>query len=376
MANGNFGDILPNVPPPATFPPSATVTDGSFLAAVIIDQNLKIPVSQNWNFGVQQELPGHGTLDLNYVGSKGGRELRVVNGNPPIPALVNQLIASGVPPAALQGTALFTRYTTTNNSALLEPSVIKSIGNSTYHAFQANFNRRLDHGMQIQAAYTWSHSIDDASDPLKPGLNNRSFPRNSLNLKEERGASDFDLRQRLVINYVVDLPFGKGRAYLKNGVAGRILEGWQFAGITLFQDGLPYDVFGNVDTEHTGFSSRADVIGNTAIPSGSDRTRTGPLATAFGIAPFGRPGNAGRNSFVGPGTINTDLVLSKAQSLTERLSAQLRFEFYNLFNRVQFSQPGNAIADPGTFGVSTATITRPDGTSSNRQIQLALKLMF
>jgi hypothetical protein len=197
-----------------------------------------------------------------------------------------------------------------------------------------------------------------------------------LNLKEERGASDFDLRQRLVLNYVVELPFGKGRAYAKNGVAGRILEGWQFAAISVFQDGLPYDIFGNVDTEHTGFASRADVIGNAAIPSGSDRTRTGPLPTAFAIAPFGRGGNVGRNTFVGPGTINTDLVLSKAQRLTERLSAQLRFEFYNLFNRVQFSQPGNSIANPGTFGVSTSTVTRPDGTSSNRQIQLALKLLF
>ena len=79
---------------------------------------------------------------------------------------------------------------------------------------------------------------------------------------------------------------------------------------------------------------------------------------------------------VGPGTTNTDLVLSKEQSLTERLHAQLRFEFYNLFNRVQFTQPDNNLLDTGTFGFSSTTVTRPDGTSSNRQIQLALKLIF
>jgi hypothetical protein len=79
---------------------------------------------------------------------------------------------------------------------------------------------------------------------------------------------------------------------------------------------------------------------------------------------------------VGPGTVNTDLVLAKNQSITERMKMQLRFEFYNLFNRVQLAQPGNLIADPGTFGLSTATVSRPDGTSSARQIQLALKLSF
>jgi hypothetical protein len=276
----------------------------------------------------------------------------------------------------LQGSALYFFYPATKNTAFDEPALVKSIGNSTYHAFEAKFTRRLQHGVHFQAAYTWSHSIDDASDPLVAGFSSRSFPRNSLNLREERGDSDFDVRQRLILNYVFELPFGKGRTYLRNGITGRVLEGWQLAGISVFQSGLPYDVFGGVDTEHTAFNSRPDVIGSTSIPSGSDRTQTGPSVTSFATAQFGLPGNYGRNSLVGPGTINTDLVLSKEQSLSERMSAQLRFEFYNVFNRVQFFQPGNSIDDPGTFGISSATITRPDGTSSNRQIQVALKLRF
>jgi Carboxypeptidase regulatory-like domain len=369
------GSTLPNVPILPTQATSATVTDGAYLQPVIVDRNLKMPVSQSWNFSFQQELPGMSTLDLAYIASKDNHEFRVVNGNQPIPALVNAQIAGGVPPSALQFSALYSN-STTNNTALYEPSVIKSIGNSTYHSFQANWNKRLSHGMQIQAAYTWSHSIDDAPDPLNPGAEGRSFPRNSFNLKEERGNSDFDQRQRLVLNYVLDVPVGRGTAFANRGIVGRILEGWQFAGISLFQSGLPYDVYGNVDTEHTGLSSRPDVIGDTAIPAGSGRTQTGPPITAFAIAPFGSPGNLGRNVFVGPRLINTDLVLSKTQSLTERVQMQLRFEVYNLFNRVQFSQPGNNLANPGTFGISTTTLTRSDGTSSNRQIQLALKLRF
>jgi hypothetical protein len=276
----------------------------------------------------------------------------------------------------LQGTALYSPFTTTNNTAFLQPSLLQSTANSTYHSLQAKFTRRLNHGIQFQAAYTWAHSIDDASDPLQAGANEHSFPRNSLNLRAERGDSDFDLRQRLVLNYIVDLPFGRGRAYLNRGALGRVMEGWEFAGISVFQDGLPYDLFGFVDTEHTSLSSRPDVVGPVGIPSGADRTQTGPAVTSFATPPFGRAGTYGRNSLVGPGTMNTDLVLSKEQSLTERLHAQLRFEFYNLFNRVQFTQPDNKLIDTGTFGYSTTTVTRPDGTSSNRQIQLALKLIF
>jgi hypothetical protein len=250
------------------------------------------------------------------------------------------------------------------------------VGNSTYNSLQLKVTRRFVHGVEIQGAYTWAHGIDDASDPLVAAAGNRNFPRNSFNLKEERGQSDFDIRQRLSVNYIMELPFGKGRAYLHNGLMGRILEGWQFAGITTVQDGLPYDIFGNRDSEHTALSARASLVGNPAIPAGSPRTQTGPPVSAFALPTFGGPGNLGRNTFVGPGMANWDLVLSKAQSLTERVKLTLRFEFYNLFNRVQFTQPGNLIQDPGTFGVSSGTVTRADGTTSSRQIQLALKVHF
>ncbi len=183
------------------------------------------------------------------------------------------------------------------------------------------------------------------------------------------------------MNYVYELPFGKGRAYLNSGMTGRVMEGWQIAGISVFADGHPYDIFGDRDSEHTaitggGSAARASLVGDPSIPAGSQRTQTGPPVTAFALADFGFPGNLGRNIFTGPGTINTDLVLSKMQTLTERARLQLRFEFFNLFNRVQLAQPGNLIENPGTFGLSTSTVIRSDGTTSARQIQLALKLMF
>jgi hypothetical protein len=372
----NGGPLLSTVPMLATVTPSATVNNGAFLRPVLIDRNFKMPVSENWNFGIQQELPGRATLEVNYAGAKAYHLFRVLNGNQPNPALVNALIASGVPAAALQNTALYSPYTTVYNTAFLQPPYLESSANSTYHSLQAKFTRRFNHGVQFQAAYTWAHSIDNASDPLQAGANERSFPRDSSDLRAERGGSDFDLRQRLVLNYIVELPFGRGRAYLNSGFMGRVMEGWGFSGISVFQDGLPYDLFGFVDTQHTSTAARPDVVGPVNIPAGADRTQTGPPVTSFATPPFGRGGNYGRNSLVGPGTLNTDLVLSKEQSLTERVHAQLRFEFYNIFNRVQFTQPDNNLINTGTFGFSTTTATRPDGTSSNRQIQLALKLIF
>ena len=96
---------------------------------------------------------------------------------------------------------------------------------------------------------------------------------------------------------------------------------------------------------------------------------------AFVQAPYGSLGDSGRNNFWGPSYYETDLALIKNIRFTERFRLQLRGEAFNLFNRPQFLQPNNLVGF-GNFGLSTATITRSDGTTSNRQIQLALKLFF
>ncbi len=369
---------LSTVTPIATVPTSATVPDGSFLQGLVLfDPNLKIPVSQNWNFDVQREIPSGITIDLAYVGSKGNRILRVINGNQALPSAVNALLSSGAAsPSDLQFTGLYTSFPTTNNTALFEPAVNKSIGNSTYHSFQANVRKRFGDNFDVQGVYTWAHSIDDASDPIVPATGNRSFPRNSFNLQEERGDSDFDVRQRGVINYVLQLPFGPGKRYLNHGLPSRVFGGWAINGITTFQSGHPLDIFGNRDSEHTGLSSRADVVGSTSRPAGADKTQTGPPLSAFALPPFGRPGSYGRDTLVGPGVNNTDAALVKDTTIKERFSLQLRFEAFNIFNRVQFAQPDNLVADVSTFGFSTATVVRPDGTTSNRQLQLGVKLKF
>ena len=388
---------------PTTVPTSPVVTDinpntgvGGEIFPTLFDPNFKTPYSQNWNVGIQRQLTSSTTLEVNYVGVKGTRLFRVVDGNPPQPALLAKLLAFCVPGNAFgcsTSTLTFTNlwlgaefgalpFDAVNNNAFESPfstpgaSLNKSIGNSTYNGLQVNLQRRISKGFQIQGAYTFSHSIDDVNDPLVATAGNRSFPRNSFDLRAERGNSDFDIRHRGVVNFIYEPNLGKGRGHLNQGFVGRALEGWSITGVITAETGLPFDIFGNRDSNHTGLSARATIIGNPAQPAGKDEAYTGPALSAFELTPYDQQPNLGKNAFYGPNQVNVDSSLLKDTSITERLKLQLRFEFYNLFNHTQFGQPGNAITAPGTFGLSTATLTRPDGTTSARQIQVAAKLIF
>nr|MDQ2712619.1 TonB-dependent receptor [Acidobacteriota bacterium] len=380
---------LANLAPPATQPaPSATVQDGTLLSGItILDPKLRNPYTQAWNAGIQRQLGSGMTIEVNYVGSGTHRLFRSVDGNPPLPSLVAAAHANGTLPLTVSGGTLrlgplsgLAIPQVTGNLAFQEPVVIKSIGNATYNGLQAVFNKQFSHGVQFQAAYTWSHAIDDAADPLVAGQpGNRNIARNSFNLHEERGSSDYDLRHRLIINYVLELPFGPGHTHFSQGLAARVLGGWELSGLSTFQSGRPFDIYSARDSEYTGLSNRPDLVGNPSIPAGSLRNQTGPPLSAFALQPFGRPGNLGRNTFTGPRYYDTDVNLVKNTHFTERVNLQFRAEVYNVFNRIQFDQPGasgNTLASAGTFGQSLSTITQPDSTTSARQIQLALKLMF
>ena len=379
-----IGPAVSVLPIPPSLQTTSVVPAQSGILPFIIDPHLRIPYSQGWNFGVQHELPGSLLLEVNYVGSRGTRLLRLVDGNPSQPALVSQLIAGGVPPQLLQFNTLYfgkeeglLPFDPVNNNAFLHAEVFNNAASSVYHALQANITRRLSNGIAVQAAYTWSHAIDDSSDPLTPATGNQGFPRDSLNLAAERGNSDFDVRQRLTINYSWDLPFGHGHERLSEGWASGIFGGWEIAGITTFSGGLPYDIFTATDTAHTGQPQRPDYNpAGTPVAVSSPRTQTGPNLGLFADAPFGRGGDLGRNHFRGPGINNWDTVLQKTMNLSERTALQFRAEFYNLFNRAQFGQPGNLTSDPGTFGQSISQVRRADDTSGARQIQFGIKLQF
>jgi hypothetical protein len=403
-------DQISNIPVPITQPaPSNTLVDATFLPPTFsppinslafpatISPNFHVAYVQQRSFGIQRDLGHHFTAEVNYVGNKGNRLLRVVDGNPPIPALVAQLRAFCQNPtnafgcvdtptdSTVQGFNLYAGqqlgvlpFNAVNNSAAFHANTVASIANSNYNGLQSTLTRQFSKGISFQANYTWSHAIDDGSDPFRPQQNNTVFPANTFELKREKGSSSFDVRHRFVANYTAELPFGRGKDRLNDGLVGRALEGWSWSGIVVLQSGFPFDIFApGIDSDATGATQRADFNPNgTKVPVTMPLTQTGPNVGLFSFPAFGGPGNLGRNRFVGPGYKNFDMVIAKNTKISERVRLEFRSEFYNVFNHPNFQQPDNFISDGAAFGQSTAEVGRNDGTTGARQLQFGMKLHF
>jgi hypothetical protein len=401
-------DQISNIPLPATQPPPAsTLSDfpaaDSLAFPATISPQFRVPYVQQRNFGIQRQLGGHMVAEVNYVGSKANRLLRVIDGNAPQPALVAELRAFCQPtnplntigcfdsPTAtpqqesVQGEALYIGqqfgllpFNAVNNSAAFHSNEVASIAQSNYNALQTSLTRQFSHGMSFQVNYTWAHAIDDASDAFEPQQGQTVFPPNSFELKREKGNSSFDVRNRFVGNYIAELPYGRGKDRLNNGVLGRVLEGWSWSGIVTLQSGFPFEIFApGIDSDATGATQRASFSTTpTVVPVTSPITQTGPNVGLFTFPLFGGPGNVHRNSYYGPGYRNFDMVIAKNTKITERINLEFRSEYYNVFNHPNFQQPDNFITDGALFGQSSAEVGRNDGTTGARQLQFGMKLHF
>jgi hypothetical protein len=390
---------------------SNSLPDGSHSAPVIFNQHFPNPASNSWNLDIQRQLPGNNVLDVAYIGVQSYHVLGQRDGNPPDPGLVQQLVTIcsstdpivnplGCVPSEVTSIFLYEGadvygilpFNAVNNNAMVQPFYQITAFNSIYHALQAKFTHRMSHGLQVQGSYTWSHALDNGVDPLAPALGARTFPRDSRNLAQSYGNSDNDIRHIGVINYIWDLPLGRGKGYLSSGAMGRVLEGMQLAGIFSAQTGHPFNVRSPRDSQRTGIAAWGYQIGDPFATPASGCT-SGAAAgyvyipnnafnCAFADPPFGSPSNNARNMWFGPGSWDWDMDFSKTTSLTERVKLELRFEGYNIFNHPHFVNPGADAAalgnliTSGQFGVITSTATQPDGTTSARQIQVALRLTF
>ena len=403
---------ISNIPIPATQPaPASNLQQFAFAFPQTIDPNFHVPYVQQWNFGIQRQLPWSMTLEINYVANKANRLYRIVDGNAPNPALVAQLRAYCADPTfnpanpvpnpnnpfgcidgpsvpvqfeTVQGSNLYIGkemgllpFDAVQNSAAFHSNLSASLANSNSNALQLTLNRRFSHGMSFGANYTWAHAIDDASDGFLPQQGEFPFPANSFFLSRERGNSSFDVRNRAVIDYVAELPFGRGKNRLSSGLVGRVLEGWAWSGIATIQSGFPYEIFeAGVDSDGTGAQQRASFATSpTSVPFAPGAPVTGANRGLFMFPLFGGPGTVGRNSFRGPHYRNFDMVVSKNTKISERFSLQFRSEYYNIFNHPNFQQPDQFIND-ATFGESFGEVGRPDNTTGARQLQFAMKLLF
>jgi len=267
----------------------------------------------------------------------------------------------------------------------------RSIGNANYHAMQVNLRKRMSQGIQFDFNYTFSKSIDISSDAERVDAYNgigggtgeiiNSWDPNAL-----RAASDFDTRHQVNANWVVELPFGKGRAFAggAHGIAQAIIGGWQLSGLARWTSGFPITIT-NGGTWPTNWQLGGAVVqvapihAHTTIrPDGSVNLFPTDLPTTNdGLGPFRHlfPGESGQRNIVrGPGYAGLDMGLSKRWQMpySEAHSVLFRWEVFNVPNLKRFDVAtitNNIDAGPA-FGAYSGLLTSP------RVMQFALRYEF
>jgi hypothetical protein len=357
---------LDNLFPSATGS-STTGTIGS-IQPFSEDPTNRNPYVAQWNLAMERELLNNLTLEVGYVGSAGKKLLRRSN----FQQGANILVKNPANPTPL---AQRVDYPNFSNNSIISTDNGSS---STYHGLLTKVERRFSRGFAVLFSYTWSHAISDAASSSNFD-NTPSNPQCRCDFRSEKGPAAFDIRQRAVISYSYELPFGKGRYLLTQGGAlNKIVGGWQINGITSFQTGPFFTLATPGDNANIGSSNqRPNLVGDPwagidrGVPYQSRGVNAGTYY--FNRAAFALPaqftlGNVGKNTLVGPGSQNWDFSIFKNTGITEKLNSQFHAEFYNVLNHPNFGLPNRTINQP-TTGVITSA-------GSPRIVQFGLKLIF
>ena len=390
VRNNNF--ILPLIALPAStnfLAPAANILatlEGQTLASTfpdltLVDPNLRNGRVKSYFAGVQQRITENLTLEVNGLGTY-GRAL-----------ITNDVINRS-----------FSTLTGRYNNALPDIAYRANQGFSDYNALTAVVRYRMSRGM-VQGSYTWSHAIDNQSDPLigdffnltftsiqtGQGTGQRSTFSEQFNPNADRGNSDFDQRQNLVLFSYWNLP-----SPFAASKAGILLRDWTFAELAAFRSGLPYTVYG----VSNAIAGQGLIMNNRAnVLDGNQAVFANPAAVAGGVqllnpAAFSEPavgtlGTSGRNAFTGPGFYSLDLSLARSFHLPwlgESSRLRVRADAYNVLNHANLGNPNARFTDPLSPAFGIATYGRQGFASgfpavsplneTPRQIQLSLKVEF
>jgi len=361
-SNFLIGVPLPFPLTSAEAPPSS-VTLSPPLSITAFDPNLKMPYTLQWNLAVEQALGANQSFSLSYVGSGGHRlqeQQDIVGPN--------------------------------NNFATLY--VITNGTYSSYNSMQAQFRRRLSHGLQSMVSYTWAHSIDDASsafsslevsgsDIVAPGFS-------------DRGPSDWDIRNTLSAAVMYDMPTPH-----ENPVLQAVFGNWSTDNIVQARSAAPVDVNNGMPINFNPTEQvvlRPDVVPGQPLylygsqyPGGKalnyNAFTSPPIDPVTGFPE--RQGDLGRNALRGFGATQWDFAIRRQFPIRDRLKLQFRGELFNVLNHPNFGPPTSSTAvPPSQFGLATqmlgASLGQGYGTGLStlyqiggpRSVQLALKLTF
>lgn len=333
-------------------PPIVASTDGAGQAIDQKNEHAPLGYFEQWNFDIEHEVKGL-LFQATYTGSV-GRFLPMNQDWNVIP--IEKVQAAG------RGTQAMRPYPNFGNILSHDERQ-----NSSYNALQLSVERRYRSGLYFTSSYTFSKMLDYNEDDFS-----NQFPMDPYNLRLERGLSQSHFPHRFVSAAIYDLPLGRGRKYLKSGLASWLVGGWQVSGILTLQSGQQVWITQPTNTAQTfsrGF--RPNLVGDPIL-EGSART----LARWFNTAAFQAPapltyGTSPKFPDIqGPGLASTDISMMRFFPLPVRegMKFELRGDFFNALNRPNFNQPGGDFGTP-TFGQVTSA-----GTA--RVIQLGLKFWF
>jgi hypothetical protein len=364
---------------------NASVDLGQTINSVNIERST--PYMQNWNFSLQKGFGANLLLQAAYAGNKGthlplNAALNVnsiTTAQYEEGAINNQLVANPFYGVITDPTSILSKSTVARGQ-LLQPNpqyitmnaIYATIGDSIYHSFQASAERRMSHGFSVLASFTAAKLIDDTS-AAGAGTVISSI-QDPTNLRAERTIDAQDVSKRLVISGVWAIPVGRGQAFGSNldRVGDAILAGWHLNGITTFESGQPL-VMTSIGSGPAGQTLRPNLVKPTHPLGGAVQKRLNQYfdTTAYAVPAAFTYGDSSPTApnLRGPGIADFDFSLFKDFTIKDRLQGQLRVESFNVFNRVQFGQPGSQ-AGTTSFGVINSQANTP------RELQAAFKLLF
>ncbi len=393
---------------------------------------VRIPTVDSWNLTFQHELSPNLYFELGYVGDKGTHVFTDSNvgtnydlNQASLQNLILQTKKDGHPVPGvkiggqckggmgglftsmdlqqqycLEVTKLRSFYQAPNSpnfvSNLFQVLYFGNNASDNYNSLQAKVHKSFKRGYSFMAHYTWSKGLD---------YNTNYF---AVDPRVGYGPDSFDIRHRFVLTNIWDLPIGRGRALLGEigPAANRFIGGWTISAITIWRSGLPFTpTYLNCakDTD-PGAPCQPNLVGSVEVSGNRDQyfTTTGhqPLPPAVGhcsangnfcgvdadhggvpiagkaIGPWQRPGagqigNAGRDSFYGPGFFQSDIGLAKVIPISERTALHFRADAFNAFNRVNLGQPNTCVDCPGGGSISSLA-----GGALQRTLQFSLKIEF
>ncbi len=318
--------------------------------------NRRTGYAHHMNLGVQRQLPGDMVVEARFTANL-SRKLPVGT------MQINQIRPELMGPDANQSLRPYPQFL---NVGVLSAA----LGSNNYHAGSFRLEKRFSRGLTFLSGYTWSRSIGDASNTTSGELGNNQIWQNVYNRRADRGPDALDVIHRFTFNATYDLPWGKGRPWLNDGILSQIVGGWKIGVISVVQGGGPFTVTmqNNTTDAFSAGALRANVLRDPNLPS-NDRS----VDRWFDTEAFAAPapytfGNAGRGIVRADGRFSIDMSLSKNFYFGESKYLQFRGDFFNALNHPDFNRPNSTMGSAAYGTIS--------GASPSRSVQLGLRFNF